>query len=57
MLAAAVKKHPARFAGFAAVPTAAPDRPPTSWSARFVRESGFKGALINGHVRGRYLDD
>ena len=22
-----------------------------------MREHGFKGALINGHVRGRYLDD
>ena len=24
---------------------------------RTVRQLGFKGALINGHTRGRYLDD
>ena len=33
-----------------------PTRPPKSWSAR-IKQLGFKGALINGHTRGRYLDD
>ncbi len=54
-LAAAVKKHPTRFAGFAAIPTPAPDKAAAELEAR-VR-AGFKGAVINGHNRGRYLDD
>jgi hypothetical protein len=54
-LADAVKQHPARFAGFAAVPTPAPDQAAKELESR-VR-SGFKGAVINGHSRGRYLDD
>jgi hypothetical protein len=52
----AVKKHPARFAGLAAVPTPAPDKAVAELEHR-VRQHGFKGAVINGHVRGRYLDD
>jgi hypothetical protein len=55
-LGAAVKKHPTRFAGLAALPTAAPDKAADELERR-VRQDGFKGALINGHVRGRYLDD
>ena len=52
----AVERHPSRFAGFAAVPMAAPDQAAVELE-RTVREHGFKGALINGHHRGRYLDD
>jgi predicted TIM-barrel fold metal-dependent hydrolase len=55
-LAEAVRRHPNRFAGFAALPTAAPDTAADELE-RMVREHGFKGALINGHTRGRYLDD
>ncbi len=55
-LAEAVKKHPTRFAGLAALPTAVPDKAAVELE-RTVREHGFRGALINGHVRGRYLDD
>ena len=55
-LAEAVKKHPTRFAGLAALPTWCRTRPPPSSSAPCVN-SAFKGALINGHSRGRYLDD
>jgi predicted TIM-barrel fold metal-dependent hydrolase len=55
-LADAVRRHPSRFAGFAALPTAAPDTAADELE-RMVREHGFKGALINGHTRGRYLDD
>ena len=55
-LAAAVRRHPTRFAGFAALPTAAPDTAADELE-RTVRDYGFKGALINGHTRGRYLDD
>jgi predicted TIM-barrel fold metal-dependent hydrolase len=51
-----VKAQPARFAGFAALPIAAPDKAAAEFE-RTVRQLGFKGALINGHTRGRYLDD
>jgi predicted TIM-barrel fold metal-dependent hydrolase len=55
-VAAAVKKNPKRFAGFAALPTMAPDKAAQELEQR-VRSGAFKGAVINGHVRGRYLDD
>jgi predicted TIM-barrel fold metal-dependent hydrolase len=55
-LAAAVKKHPTRFAGLAALPTAAPQKAAAELERR-VRQQGFKGAIVNGHNRGRYLDD
>ena len=51
-----MQKHPSRFAGFAALPTAAPDAAVAELE-RTVRDYRFKGALINGHIRGRYLDD
>ncbi len=54
-LAAAVQRHPTRLAGFAALPTAAPDAAADELE-RAVRDLGFRGALINGHTRGRYLD-
>jgi uncharacterized protein len=54
-VAVAAKRHPSRFAGFAALPVAAPDQAAGELECR-VRE-GFKGAVINGHHRGRYLDD
>jgi predicted TIM-barrel fold metal-dependent hydrolase len=55
-LAEAVKKNPKRFAAFAALAIAAPDKAAEELDRR-VRQQGFKGALINGHTRGRYLDD
>jgi predicted TIM-barrel fold metal-dependent hydrolase len=55
-LSAAVRKSPTRFAGFAALPTGAPDQAADELE-RAVREYGFKGAIINGHNRGRYLND
>ena len=55
-LAEAVKKHPKRFGGFAALPTMMPDKAAAELEQR-VRSGAFKGAVINGHVRGRYLDD
>jgi predicted TIM-barrel fold metal-dependent hydrolase len=55
-LAEAVKTHPKRFAGFASLPTQAPEQAAAELE-RTVRQQGFKGALINGHTRGRYLDD
>jgi predicted TIM-barrel fold metal-dependent hydrolase len=50
------KKYPKRFAGFAALPIQAPDKAAEELE-RTVRQLGFKGTNINGHSRGRYLDD
>ena len=55
-VAEAVRRHPTRLAGFASVPTQAPDKAADELE-RSVRQLGFVGALINGHSRGRYLDD
>jgi uncharacterized protein len=55
-LALAVERNPSRFGGFAALPTQAPETAAEELE-RCVRELRFKGALINGHTRGRYLDD
>ncbi len=55
-LAEAIAKNPKRFAGFAVLPTAAPEKAVEELE-RMVRSHGFKGAVINGHNRGRYLDD
>jgi predicted TIM-barrel fold metal-dependent hydrolase len=56
LLADAVQRHPTRFAGFANLATAAPDTAADELE-RMVHEHGFKGGLINGHTRGRYMDD
>jgi predicted TIM-barrel fold metal-dependent hydrolase len=56
ILADAVRRHPRRFAGFATLPTASPETAADELD-RMVREHSFKGAVINGHTRGRYLDD
>jgi uncharacterized protein len=56
LLADAVRRHPDRLAGFAALPTASPEAAAEELE-RTIGEYGFKGALINGHTRGRYLDD
>jgi len=56
VLVSAVRRHPTRFAGLAALPTPAPTDAAAELE-RTVRDLGFKGALINGHSRGRYLDD
>lgn len=55
-LAEAVSRNPRRFAGFASLPIQAPVEAAEELERR-VRQQAFKGALINGHTRGRYLDD
>ncbi|WP_433153667.1 amidohydrolase family protein [Actinomadura nitritigenes] len=55
-LAEVVAAHPARFQGFAALPTQDPDAAVAELT-RAVRELGFRGALVNDHTHGRYLDD
>jgi predicted TIM-barrel fold metal-dependent hydrolase len=56
VLADAIAKHPTRLSGLAALPIAAPDRAAQELEHRFS-DQAFAGALINGHQRGRYLDD
>ncbi|HYL89962.1 MAG TPA: amidohydrolase family protein [Burkholderiales bacterium] len=51
----AVEKHPARFAGFAALPTADP-KASVEELERCVTKLGFKGAMIHSHQQGEFLD-
>src|SRR3569833_275559 len=55
-LAAAIARHPTRIAGLAAV---APQDPAAAAREveRGVRALGLKGAIINSHTLGEYLDD
>jgi hypothetical protein len=55
-LARAIAEHPDRFAGFATLPTSVPEAAADELE-RGVTELGFKGAMINGHTNGRFLDD
>jgi predicted TIM-barrel fold metal-dependent hydrolase len=55
-LHAAIEAHPDRFAGFAALPTAAPQEAAAELE-RAVKQLGFKGAMIHGHTQGQFLDD
>ena len=55
-LAAAIGDYPTRFAGFAMLPTQSP-MDAADELERTVTQLGFKGALINGHTHGRYLDE
>ncbi|HUI13941.1 MAG TPA: amidohydrolase family protein [Xanthobacteraceae bacterium] len=55
-LADVVKRHPARYAGLAVLPTAVPDKAAAELEQR-VRQQKFVGAVIHGHNRGRYLDN
>ena len=55
-LAEAIRKHPDRFSGLAAI---APQNPAGAAKEleRSVRKLGLKGAIINSHTQGQYLDD
>jgi 2,3-dihydroxybenzoate decarboxylase len=55
-LAAVVKAHPTRFAGFAALPTIDPAAAADELD-RCVTSHGFKGAMIHGLANGVWLDD
>ena len=55
-LAAAISAHPTRFAGFAILPMAEPQAAADELE-RAVRSLGLKGAVVNGTVNGRFLDD
>jgi 5-carboxyvanillate decarboxylase len=55
-LAEAIRKHPNRFSGLAAI---APQNPAAAAKEleRGVRKLGLKGAIINSNTHGEYLDD
>jgi 5-carboxyvanillate decarboxylase len=55
-LAEAIRTHPNRFSGLAAI---APQNPAGAAKEleRAVRTLGLKGAIINSHTHGEYLDD
>lgn len=55
-LAEAVKRHPDRFAGLAAIAPQDPSRAAEELE-RAVATLGLKGAIINSHTHGEYLDD
>jgi predicted TIM-barrel fold metal-dependent hydrolase len=55
-LAEAIRAHPSRLAGFASLPTANPATAAKELE-RAVTKLGFKGAMINGHVHGEFLDN
>ena len=55
-LSVQIGKYPARYAGFAHLPMQEPEAAAKELE-RCVRQLGFKGALINGHSNGVYLDD
>lgn len=55
-LAKTVRAYPKRFGAFAALPTQSAHKAADELK-RAIHELGFHGGLINGHSRGRYLDD
>jgi len=52
----AVRAHPDRFAGFAALPTPEP-KAAADELERTVTKLGFKGAMVHGLTNGLFLDD
>ena len=56
LLAATIEAHPTRFAGFAALPLQDPQAAAKELE-RSVTQLGLRGALVNAHTQGRYLDD
>ena len=55
-LAEAIGKHPDRFAGLSAVAPQDPRRAAKELE-RGLKTLGLKGAIINSHTKGEYLDD
>jgi len=55
-LAEAIKRHPDKFIGFAAIPTAVPEAC-ASELKRCVTELRFVGVQISGRADGKFLDD
>ncbi len=55
VLAGAVSRYPNRLLGFATLPTPDPQASVAELT-RCVQELGFKGAMLNGRTRDKYLD-
>jgi len=55
-LAEAIRKHPGRFAGLAAIAPQDPDAAAKELE-RGAKTLGLKGAVVNSHTPGEYLDD
>jgi 2,3-dihydroxybenzoate decarboxylase len=55
-LADAIRRYPDRFSGLAAIAPQKPDAAAKELE-RGVRSLGLKGAIVNSHTRGEYLDD
>ena len=55
-MAEVIRKYPGRFAGFASLPTQDP-KAAADELERSVTQLGFKGAMIQGHTNGEYLDE
>lgn len=55
-LAGVIAAHPTRFSGFAALPLQDGDAAARELH-RAVTQLGLRGALVNAHTQGRYLDD
>jgi len=56
MLATTISENPTRFAGFAALPLQDPEAAAKELE-RAATQLGMRGALVNAHTQGRYLDD
>lgn len=52
----AIDRHPKRFAGFAHLPLRSPDASAKEL-VRCVKELGYCGAVVNGTINGKFLDD
>lgn len=55
-LAETIARHPTRFAGLAAFAPQAPQQAAVEIE-RAVKRLGLKGALVNSHIQGRYMDE
>jgi 2,3-dihydroxybenzoate decarboxylase len=55
-LAERIRRHPARFGGFAHLALQDPMNAADELE-RCVRQLGFAGAMVNGHTNGAYLDE
>jgi 2,3-dihydroxybenzoate decarboxylase len=56
LLAGLIAEHPDRYAGFAALPLQDGEAAAKELE-RAVRQLGLRGALVNAHTQGHYLDD
>jgi predicted TIM-barrel fold metal-dependent hydrolase len=51
----AIQRHPTRYAGFAVLPMGEPELAAEELR-RCVKEMGFKGALVDNHVKGKHYE-